>query len=59
MRPLLALLALAVGLSTLSGCSSDEAKPKGDITAPPPQDSGTPAAPKNQVKMGGRGIPGK
>jgi outer membrane murein-binding lipoprotein Lpp len=61
MRTTLVLLALALGLPTLAGCSSDEVKPKGDITAPAAQDSGADqgAKPKNEQKVGGRGIPGK
>ena len=61
MRPTLVLLALALGLPTVAGCSSDEVKSNPDVPAPAPQDSG---AGKNQkqhlqpVGQGGRRIPG-
>jgi hypothetical protein len=61
MKTALALLTLAFSLPAFVGCSSNEATPKGDIATPSPQDSGTGGAapPKNQQKVGGRGIPGK
>ena len=57
MKTTLILLALAVGVSTLIGCSSDAGS--ANTPAPTPQDSGPVEKTKGkQEKVGGRVIPG-